>query len=90
MSEVGTFLMNRMLCLIKNNVHTSNIHLTPQFFQDLSWFNVFLDNYNGVIYYDSRPVDESIHLDACFTGLGSVFQTMVYTLVYTFKIWKSL
>ena len=38
-----------MLC---DNAHRTKILLNDQFFRDLTWFNVFLQQYNGVTFYD--------------------------------------
>ena len=37
-------------------------------------------SYNGVTFYDNKPVQAVIELDASLTGLGAVFQNMVYAL----------
>ena len=69
-----------MLSLFRSQFQSQRISLSPSFYKDLNWFNVFLDSYNRVIYYDNRPVDESIFLDACLTGLGGVFKNLVYAI----------
>ena len=45
------FFLNRMLQLLRNNVHEHIIVLNQEFFKDLAWFNTFLNSYNGVTMY---------------------------------------
>ena len=54
--------------------------MTQEFFQDLSWFNTFLSVFNDVTYYDKKVPSAQVHLDACLTGLGGHFDSMVYAL----------
>ena len=50
------------------------------FFQDLAWFNTFLHEFNGVTCHDKKFPNAQIHLDACLTGVGGHFDSMVYAL----------
>ena len=77
--------LNRMLALFRSYFQNQRIPLSASFFKELNWFNTFLNSYNGVTYYDSRPVDESIFPDACLTGLGGVFQQFVYAIPRHYK-----
>ena len=45
---------------------------------DLAWFAKFLPNYNGVNLYDHKPIQETLELDACLTGLGGRVEDCVY------------
>ena len=54
--------------------------LTNEFFKNLNWFTVFLSKYNGVVYYDVKPVQAELHLDACLTGFGGIFDNQCYAL----------
>ena len=58
---------------LKNFVNTT-------IFQDLAWFNTFLQSYNGVTFYDQTNSNIEVHLDACLTGLGGHFGNLIYTL----------
>ena len=49
---------------------------------DLDWFTVFLHTYDGVTYYDTRKVHETIYLDAFLTGLGGCFNQMIYIIPF--------
>ena len=74
------FFLNRMLQVLRDNHSNGHIRLTEDFAKDLNWFNTFLCSYNGVTFYDNKPVQAVIELDASFTGLGAVFQNMIYAL----------
>ena len=68
-----------MLKLLRDNIDKKMILITPDFRKDLAWFNSFISQYNGVTYYEKYYHTE-VHLDACLTGLGGSFESMVYTL----------
>ena len=74
------FFLNRMLQLLRDNYEVKKILLTKEFFLDLGWFDAFLNQHNGVTYYDQANCHSHMHLDASLTGLGAVFQNMVYSL----------
>ena len=78
MDKPARYFLNRMLQLLRDNIDKNRIKLTSEFLRDLDWFSVFLTSYNGVIFHDVRPLTEQIHLDACFTGLGTAFNNMVH------------
>ena len=69
-----------MLQLLRNNVDTRKILITVGFKSDLAWFNCFFPQYNGVAYYDQSYCHSEVHLDACLTGLGGAYVSMVYAL----------
>ena len=60
--------------------HQPSTKLTREFFKDLQWFTVFLEQFNGVVYYDIKPVQAELHLDACLTGFGGIFDNQCYAL----------
>ena len=64
------FFLNRMLQLLRDNAHNDMVVLNQEFHQDLKWFNVFLQSYNGATMYHIAPLQERIHLDASLQGLG--------------------
>ena len=74
--------LNRMLTLLKNNHNSARIKLNKDFYQDLHWFNTFLQTYSGVTYYDTRKVSDTIYLDASLTAMGGVYNHMIYTLPF--------
>ena len=52
--------------------------LTVEFLKDLKWFSTFLKQFNGIVYYDVKPVQAELHLDACVTGFGGNFDNQCY------------
>ena len=72
--------LNRMLQILRDNVHTNFIVLSHQFFQDLNWFRVFLHQFNGVTFYDNKLIHHEVNLDASLNGLGACFGNKVYAL----------
>ena len=76
----ASFFLYRMLQLLRDNHEVKKIILTKDFFLDLGWFDAFHTQYNGVTYYDQTTCHSQMHLDASLTGLGAVFQDMVYSL----------
>ena len=74
------YFLNRMLCRLRDSHSRENIFLNMDFAADLNWFNTFLSDFNGVTFYDNKPVFATIELDACLTGFGGVFANMVYHL----------
>ena len=54
--------------------------LTSDFFRDLTCFFHILKQFNGIVYYDLRPIQAETHLDACLTGLGGIFDNQCYAL----------
>ena len=71
------YFLNRMLALLRDSYDKNIIKLTQQFGQDLNWFLTFLEIYNGVTYYDTRKVHDTIFLDASLSGLGGCFNQMI-------------
>ena len=61
--------LNRMLALLRSGRAAQKIILTPEFKHGLRGFDKFLPLYNGVSLYDHRPIDHTLELDACLTGL---------------------
>ena len=72
--------LNRMLQILRDNVHTNFITLSHHFFQDLEWFRVFLHHFNGVTFYDNKLIHHEVNLDASLNGLGACFGNEVYAL----------
>ena len=72
--------LNRMLQILRDNVHTNFITLSHHFFQDLEWFRVFLHQFNGVTFYDNKLIHHEVNLDASLNGLGACFGNEVYAL----------
>ena len=73
-----------MLDFFRNNHDKTKILITQEFRKDLAWFNTFLDQYNGVTFYEQPKPDFHVALDACLTGMGGHFGSMVYALEIPF------
>ena len=69
-----------MLQLLRDNFDKNRIKVTSEFTKDLTWFKTFLASYNGVTFYDIRPLHGQIYLDACLTSLGRAFNNMVHSI----------
>ena len=72
--------LNRMLEFLRLMGKQRMVTLSPEFFRDLNWFCTFLKQFNGVVYYDPRPIQAELHLDACLTGMGGIFENQCYAL----------
>ena len=77
--KYARFFLNRMLNVLRENTKSKNIRITRDFKQDLCWFQRFLTLFNGVSFFNYTP-SKSVHLDACPTGLGAIFDTQVYAM----------
>ena len=56
------------------------IFLTAEFHKDLTWFLVFLPEFNGITYIkkSDTPYNHTLHIDASLIGLGVVWNNQVY------------
>ena len=72
--------LNCMLQLLRSHHDSKKFTLNSEFFRDLCWFNTFLDQYNGITYFDNKKPDYTVHLDASLSGMGAIFANMVYAL----------
>ena len=72
--------LNCMLAFLRGMGAQKITTLTSEFFRDLNWFCTFFRQFNGVVYYDPRPIQAELHLDACLTGMGGVFEKQCYAL----------
>ena len=59
------FFFNRMLQLLRDTPEKDCIALHTGFYRDLNWFNTFLDQYNGITFYDNQIIQATVFLDAC-------------------------
>ena len=74
------FFVNRILDLLRANYDTKSITLTHDFRRDIRWFKKFLGHFNGTAFYDHKPIQEILELDACLVGLGGRCDNKVYHL----------
>ena len=54
--------------------------LTMDARRDIYWFRKFMPTFNGVVFFDQRPIDCAIELDASLRGLGARWGSRIYTL----------
>ena len=80
MCQTSPLFLNRMLQLLRDSHNKEIISLNSYFAADLNRFDTFLCDFNGVTFYDNKPVFATIELDACLTGFGGVFDNIVYHL----------
>ena len=73
------FFINRMLALLRHNHCVEKILLNQPFFQDLSWFNTFLCNFNGTTYYDKKFPNAQVHLELLASQVWGVIMIQWYT-----------
>ena len=69
-----------MLQFLRSMEGNASTRLTTEFFKDLKWFATFLKQFNGMVYYDVKPVQAELHFDACLTGFGGIFDNQCYAL----------
>ena len=72
--------LNRMLQLLRDTRDSKVINLTNDFHRDLGWFQKFLPMFNGTSFFKHRTIDGEMSLDACLTGLGGRWGSLVYHL----------
>ena len=78
--------LNRMLNLLRENYNTKEIMIDEDFRKVLKWFNTFLPIFNGVTFFQ-YTTSKTVHLDACPTGLGAIYDSQVYAMTLP-PIWK--
>ena len=72
------FFLNRLLQILRDQSREKIIKLDHAFQKDVRWFKNFLVQFNGTSLYVKDKVDANIHLDACLTGVGAIFQNEIY------------
>ena len=72
--------INRILSLFRNNPHAKKIKLTEDFFLDVHWFIKVIPRFAGTTKIFKSEVQhiESLHIDACLTGVGGTWANRVY------------
>ena len=74
------YFIYRMLAILRQNHNNIHIQVNADFYADINWFNNFLIDFNDVIFYDNYHIYATIDLDASLTGLGGMFDNLVYHL----------
>ena len=72
--------VNRILSLFRESPGAKKIKLTSEFFMDLDWFISFLPKFSGSskIFKPNIKDMNSLHVDACMTGIGGIWADRVY------------
>ena len=72
--------VNRILALFRKNHGSRKIKLTKDFYQDIDWFLCFLSTFRGStkIFKPEITNSQSLHIDACLTGVGGIWDERVY------------
>ena len=74
------FFLDQMLQVLTDGHACKHICRANDFHKYLNWLNTYLSLYNVVTFYDNKQVHATFALDACLSGLGAVYQNMVYAL----------
>ena len=78
---------NCIPCLgIDVNIKTGTFSLLQDFHTDVSWFNAFLLDFNGRVYFDkhSKPPVDNLFVDASLSGVGGIWEGSVYAIPLEF------
>ena len=74
------FFLNRLLKFLRAMEDKGQQKLTVEARRDINWFQKFLPTFNGVTFFDQKPVDGAIELDASLQGLGAVWGSQIYAM----------
>ena len=78
--RTSRFFLNRLLDVLRAMEDKKQTLITVDAKRDINWFIKFLPTYNGVTFFDYRPVNHSIELDASLQGLGARWGNQVYAM----------
>ena len=56
------------------------IVVDPEFRRDVNWFTKFLPKFNGVAYFNHKPIHTHAELDASLQGLGAMCGQEIYAI----------
>ena len=62
------YVLNQMLVILRENEDKKQFSLNLYFLKNLNRFEKLLKQYNRVTYFDDKPVDAEIYLDASLVG----------------------
>ena len=74
------FFLNRLLDVLRSMEDKKQIPITTEAKRDINWFLKFIPVYNGVTFFDQKPINHSIELDASLQGMGARWGPEVYAL----------
>ena len=67
-----------MIDTLKSAKNSKYIKLGQEFRKHILWFNTFLTQFNGTVFFNPNPVAGVFEIDACMEGLGGRFNKQVY------------
>ena len=68
---MSRFFLNRLLDVLRSMEDRRQVELTNDALRDMNWFLQFLPKFNGVTFFDQRPINIEIKLDAGLQGFGA-------------------
>ena len=78
--KASRFYLNRLLDVLRSIEDKKIVPVTREAQRDINWFLKFIPLYNGVTFFDQKPIDHSIELDASLQGMGARWASQVYAL----------
>ena len=78
--RVSRFFLNRLLDVLRSMEDRRQVELTNDALRDINWFLQFLPKFNGVTFFDQRPITIEIELNASLQGLGARWGSQIYAL----------
>ena len=72
-----------MIDTLKTVKNPNRIILNTDFNKDIVWFNTFLTQFNGTVFFNPKPIYGVFEIDACLQGLGGRYNDFVYHLPLT-------
>ena len=78
--KASRFYLNRLLDVLRSIEEKQTVPVTREAQRDINWFLKFIPKYNGITFFDQKPIDHSIELDASLEGMGACWGSQVYAL----------
>ena len=70
--RASRFFLNRLLDILRSMEDKQTVPVTREAKRDINWFIKFIPLYNGITFFDQKPTDYSIELDASLQGMGHI------------------
>ena len=71
-----------MLDTLRTAHKQDTIIIDCDFRRDLNWFTNFLPKFNGVAYFNHKPIHMHVELDASLQGLGAMCGKEIYAIAH--------
>ena len=68
--------VNRLLNTLRSGL--TRIKVTKEMIKDITWFIQFLNHFNGTVMFPQFRPQVQVHVDACLTGMGAIWDSNVY------------